>query len=219
MKTFAIAAWSRGLFGLGGLAILLACAATQAAATTITFESLAQAGTSSRDIPGPYIESGYQFVNNVSTFDFGTWQTGNANYPGSTALFNNRQAGVTTLTQVGGGDFSMVSLDLMAFATNSASQTVTFTGTLANNSTVTQSFTVPASGSSITETLFVFTTPGFTDVKSVAFGPQNLPDYQFDNVTVQAVPEASSNRLLFGVALILGLNFLRGRSASRRATA
>jgi hypothetical protein len=194
---------------------LLAGALPPAGATTITFESLAQPGTGANTFAGPYIEAGYQFVNNVTPFDFGNWQTGSANYPGSTALFNDRQTGITTLTQVGGGEFAMVSLDLMAFITNSAAQTITFTGTLPNNSTVTQSFLVPASGSSITENLFVFTNPGFNDVKSVAFGAQNAPDYQFDNVIVNAVPEASSTwlLLLFGLPAMLGLNFLLRRRA------
>ena len=101
----------------------------------------------------------------------------------------------------------------MAFSTNSVAQTITFTGTLPNNSTVTESFNVPASGATITENLFVFTNPSFNDVKSVAFGPQNVPDYQFDNVTVFAVPEASSTSLLLvGLTVAFGLNFLRRRA-------
>lgn len=197
-------------------AVLLASAPSPAAAITITFESLAQAGTGANVFTGPYTEAGFQFVNDTAPFDFGNWRTGDANFPGSTALFNDRQGGITTLTQVGGGEFAIISLDLMAFQINSSAQTITFTGTLPNNSTVTESFNVPASGSTITENLFVFTNPAFNDVKSVAFGPQNLPDYQFDNVTVIPVPEASSSwLLLFGLTATLGLNFLRRRRAQR----
>src|ERR1700736_4623396 len=113
--------------------IIVANAPRPAAATTITFESLAQPGTGANTFTGPYIEAGFQFVNNVSPFDFGNWQTGNANFPGSTALFNDRQTGITTLTLVGGGEFAILSLDLMAFRTNSVAQSVTFTGTLPNH--------------------------------------------------------------------------------------
>lgn len=230
MKTFAIGASpqfsiarssARCLVNIGSvlLAIVLAGAASRAAATTITFESLAFPGSGPPNIvSGPYIESGYQFVNNITPFDFGNWGTEDLRYPGSTALFNLRQGGITTLTQQGGGEFSIVSLDLMAFYVNSPPQFVTFTGTLPDNSTVTQTFFVPPSGNSITETLFVFN-PSFSDVKSVAFGAQDLENYQFDNVTVFAVPEVSSAwLLLFGATTMWGLNFLRRRWASRRAT-
>ena len=201
----------RWFLGMGSVlfAILLAGAPLPAAATTITFESLSQAGTGVNIFTGPYLEAGFQFVNNVAPFDFGNWQTGNANFPGSTALFNDRQGGITTLTLVGSGEFAIISLDLMAFQVNSPAQTLTFTGTRPDNSTVMESFNVPASGSTITENLFVFTNTGFLDVKSVSFAPQNLPDYQFDNVTVNAVPEVSTTwLLLFGLPATLGLNFL-----------
>jgi hypothetical protein len=71
---------------------------------------------------------------------------------------------------------------------------------------------VPASDSTITENLFVFTNPGFNDVTSVMFGPQNVPDYQFDNVTVNAVSEASTTwLLLLGLTATFGLKFLAHR--------
>jgi hypothetical protein len=186
--------------------ILLIGAPAPAAATTITFESLAQPGPGGYGFNGPYTEAGFQFA---SPF-FGVWQTGSPYYPGSTALWNASNGGITTLTQVGGGAFSISSIDLMALYTNNAAQTVTFVGTLPDNSTVTQTFNVPASGSTITENLFLFTNPGFLDVVSVTFAQGLGPFYQFDNVTVGApneVPDSGSTILLmFGsVAALLAL--------------
>jgi hypothetical protein len=210
-------AQSLGLLVMGGalFVILLAGAPSPAAATTITFESLANSGNGSYGFSGPYIEAGFQFASP----SFGVWRTGGYGYPGSTALFDAVYTGMTTLTQVGGGAFSIASIDLMAFEPNTRAQTLTFTGTRPDNSTVTQTFNVPASGGTVTENLFLFTDPGFLDVVSVTFAPQNGPFYQFDNVTVfSEVPESGGTILLmFGsVAALLVLQRVLPRERASR---
>jgi hypothetical protein len=208
------------------LLVLLVCLGLQAftlvnsaQATTITFESLAQPGTGLQIVPTPYIEAGFQFAT-TGGGDFAAWQTGSPNYPGSTALFDNTTGDITTLTQVGGGAFSIASIDLMAAFNNNSAQTLTFIGTRPDNSTVTQTFNVPASGSPITENLFLFTDPGFLDVKSVTFATQNSPFYQFDNVTVNGVPDSGGTILLMfvSVAALLALQRVLPRERGQPVT-
>jgi len=113
-------------------------------------------------------------------------------YTGSVSFSNFAWFGVTRLTRAAGGSFALVSIDLDAFNPTSSlvpggptdtsqPQTVTFTGTRPDGTTVTQAFT--------TDTVFprsqTFVFGGdFAEVVKVEW-PQLGPSFhQFDNIVV-----------------------------------
>jgi hypothetical protein len=201
--------------------ILLVGVPAGASATTITFESLANPGTGLTNHGSLYVESGFQFS---TTAFYSTWNTGDQSYPGSTALFENSRTSTTTLSQVGGGDFSIVSISLAPLYFDVTSpQSVTFTGILPGGLTTTETFLLPGTnGSSTSETLFPFTNPLFSDVTAVQFSQNSAfnAGYQFDNVTVSAlssVPDSGSTILLMLGALV-PLLFLQRKLIRRQVT-
>jgi hypothetical protein len=128
-----------------------------------------------------YTENGFTLTdlkNNV-----GFYTTGNLS---STALYNASVDIRTRLTQVGAGSFTLSSIDLTSLA-GDYSVTVTFTGTRADTSTITQSFTTDT----VLSTLETFNFTDFTNLVSVDWN-QNGSYHQFDNINVSsstAVPE------------------------------
>lgn len=134
-----------------------------------------------------YTEDGFT-VSQVGTQSsqlavFGNQET---RYPGSTALFNNTGNGLIRLTQVGGGAFTLSSIDLTSLNGNNFVP-VTFTGTRADTTTVSQTFTTDA----LLNTLETFNFTNFTNLASVDW-TQASPFHQFDNINVSsstAVPE------------------------------
>ena len=128
-----------------------------------------------------YTESGFT-VSQVGTqrAPLAVWGTQTSQYPGSTALFNNTPNGVIRLTQFGGGAFDLSSIDLTSLVGNN-SVPVSFTGTRADNTTVTQSFTTDA----VLSTLETFNFNNFTNLVSVDWS-QASPYHQFDNINVSA---------------------------------
>jgi len=126
---------------LTGFAALSLIHTTPAQAINIDFQSLEQVNGSFNPIGNTYTEKGFTLdaldPNNYGFSIFGTLASG---YPGSTALFNNTVNGITRLTQVGGGEFDLASIDLTSLNGNN-NVTVGFTGTKADLSTVNQSFT------------------------------------------------------------------------------
>ena len=111
---------------------------------------------------------------------FAVFMTQDSRYPGSTALFNNTIGGLSRLTQVGGGAFNLLSIDLTSLTTNQT-VAVSFTGTRSDNSTIAQSFTTDARLS----TLETFSFTNFTNLVSVDW-TQDDPFHQFDNINVSA---------------------------------
>lgn len=114
-------------------------------------------------------------------------------YLGSVSFSNGAWFGVTRLTRAGGGPFTLVSIDLDTFNTSdwpapappdwSVPQTVTFTGTRADGTTVTQSFTTD---STIRRAETFAFRADFADVTSVEW-PQLSPSFHhFDNVVVSS---------------------------------
>jgi len=111
-------------------------------------------------------------------------------YTGSVTLSNAAWYGITRLTRAGGGVFALVSIDLDTFnpmsemfpggpTDASRPQTVTFTGTRSDGTTVTQAFT--------TDTVFPRVETfrfraDFVDVVKVEWSQLGPPFHQFDNV-------------------------------------
>jgi len=182
--------------------------ALESSAAVLTFESLSSPDDNF-SIGRTYTEQGFILddISTTSAFGFASWGTSNMFFSGSTALINNNDAGLTRLSQVGGGAFSLGNIDLVmlypGFTDDGAD--VTFTGITTDNSIVTQSFHVADAGVQN----FSFSS-NFTNLSSVTW-TDGAMYHQFDNINVAAVPEPESYAMF-----LAGLGLL-GFAARRRA--
>jgi hypothetical protein len=195
---------------LTGFAALFLIDAIPAHAINIDFQSLEQVnGTynfigSGGSVATTYTEKGFTLdaFDSNNYYGFSVWGTLSANYPGSTALFNSTIEGFTRLTQVGNGAFNLASIDLTSLGGN-VNVTVGFTGTKADLSTVTQSFTTD----NVLSTLETFTfNSDFTNLTQVTW-KQDYPFHQFDNINVSAVavPWETDTLSVVGSTVLFGL--------------
>lgn len=183
------------------LAALLATAGFNANAVVMDFNQLTGSGLQSRGYH--YEEDGFQ-LDTTGSQGFYSIHSNDYRYDGSVGFFNDTIDGITRLTKIGGGLFSLDSIDMDSL--NGGYQvTVNFIGTLLNGSTVSTSFRTNAANNLQT---FDFGT-SFDNVTSVAW-TQASPYHSFDNIVVNAaqVPEP-------GTVAMLGLGLL-GVFASRR---
>ncbi|CCI21096.1 conserved exported hypothetical protein [Microcystis aeruginosa PCC 9809] len=191
------------------LAILAPFQAAQA--VIIDFQSLEQNNSGFNNVGFTYTEDGFTLDNLSTPHPFAFFGTQASRYPGSTALFNNTVGGITRLTQNGGGLFDLNSIQLTSLVGNN-SVTINFTGTKADSSTVSQTFTTDA----ILSTLETFTfNSSFTNLVSVQW-IQASPFHQFDNINVTPsatpVPEPSAILGLLGLGLLgIGSQFKQKR--------
>ncbi|WP_373546667.1 hypothetical protein [Chamaesiphon sp.] len=130
---------------LTSFSALSVVAAAPAQSAVLNFESLAVNNPILNDVGTTYTENGFT-VSQVGNqrFQLGVWGTQSVASPGSTALFNNPANGVIRLTQVGGGAFTLSSIDLANLLNSRTSTPVTFSGLSADNSTTAQTFTSSA---------------------------------------------------------------------------
>lgn len=171
------------------LSFVFVVAAQAARAEILDFESLASSGTGLVNVADGYQEDGFKFlsVQMPGNFDaFGVWQTGSQVYPGSTALFNQYQDAVTQLSLVSGGAFDAASINLACMNLSPLPNTVTFVGTRADNSTVTNVITM---GNPSVMTTYAFT--GMSNIVKLEWA-QTPPYNQFDNIIVNPVPEPAT---------------------------
>lgn len=147
-----------------------------------------------------YIEDGFQIAE-AGPNPLATFGTLEPRYPFSTALFSNSISGVLTLTQVGGGAFDLLSIDI-AELDPGFPQFITFTGTLAGGGTVTQSVTPDGPRG-----LQTFTMIGFTNVTQVQWH-QISPFHQFDNINVSTAGSGNSAAPEPATAVLLGTGLL-----------
>ncbi len=190
-------------------------------ATTISFASLSQPGSGMVSEGSSVTEDGFTFSSQDDLFE--VWQASNGNLPSlsaaDTSLFEYFAGSTTTLSD-GGGLFSLSSIDLAPLiAGGSGTFTVQFTGTHADSSIVTQTFTVSDSNPTALST---FDFSNFTDLVSVTFtqgtnsgffAAQDTA-YQFDNVVVStaavATPEPRTLLLsALGFVLLVGATMRR----------
>ena len=211
------------------LALLLAAGTVMAGPVTINFGSLTQPGSTFFGEGGTVTADGFTFTSADSAFAI--WEASSGNLPSlntaDTSLFEFFADSTTTLTD-GGSAFDLDSIDLAPVVAGtgfagSTSFTVTFTGTHADSSTVTQTFTVNDGTPPLLQT-FAFS--GFTNLVKVQF-PQGTNSgffvtqdtaYQFDNVKVatevtSAVPEPGSLLLLGTCLLCLVALFIKRATA------
>jgi hypothetical protein len=170
---------------MNGFLALPVLAIAPAQAVVITFESLAVNDSNFRLVGTTYTESGFT-VSSLSGRGFLTAGTLRSSYPGSTTLFEDRSIALTRLTQVGGGAFDLSSIDLADFTNGGSQPIVNFTGTRADNSTVTQSLQLDALPG-----LQTLNFSGFTNLAKVEWNNTGSFSAQFDNINVSAAGTTS----------------------------
>ncbi|MFY9233836.1 MAG: PEP-CTERM sorting domain-containing protein [Fimbriimonadaceae bacterium] len=196
------------------LAGVLAIGPAAFATHLVNFEDLNNNGTSGYTLYGPSVQSGgYQFDSvfpNGSGAELASWTADiGAPYTGSVALFANYNNDEVMMTQIGGGLFNVVSIDVAdVFRSAGNSLTILLEGTHADNSTTTVQFNMTDSSNLMTYAV------GLSAVKSVRIydgndSSQGLNWFQFDNIST--VPEPASM-----IALGVGaLALLRRRRAAK----
>lgn len=191
--------------GFGALALATMLSAAQpAGASTIKFDALESAGTSLVLVSDPYSEAGFQIVDENQLFYA---QQSHPQYAGSAGLHERVGGGLITLTNTSGMAFDLASIDLSILTIGGTSPAVTFTGQKSGGGSTTQSFTPIAFGF----TTFIFDS-SFVGLTGVSWnqGAGDTNGHQFDNIVVNAVPDAASSLTLLVLALG-GIGALRGR--------
>ncbi len=156
-------------------------AEASAGSVVIDFEALASPGTGFTYLAS-HSEDGFTVADpaNPGNDAFGAPQSGNTDfYQGSTALVGNWPGDATVLTKDDGGEFDVSSIGVAELGTtDTAPIEITFTGTRADASTVSATFTTD--GAPGFET---FAFDGFTALVSLSW-IQVAPYYQFDDIAV-----------------------------------
>jgi hypothetical protein len=161
--------------------ILFAAGASRAA--VVDFESLEHADDQVVSHGSVYTEDGFTVTALVGNLlSNGTLRT---NFSGSTAIYNGFPDGRQQIASTGGATFGLLSIDLTEL--NVTQPTVIFTGQLASDDTVTQSFTLD--GVAFDPQTFVFD-PSFQDLVAVEFAPgapTSDQAFQYDNIVIGGV--------------------------------
>jgi len=199
------------LFAIALFALVISTSASSAAADTITFSGLEQAGNSLVHTTDPYFESGYRIQNGGELYYA---QQSNASYAGSAGLHERIANGLIILTRVGGSPFTLSSIGLSTLMPGGTSPAVVFVGVLSGGGTVTQTFTPTVFGFQT----FVFNS-SFTNLLNVSWhqGTDELFAHQFDNIVVGSAtptPEPAT-MVLFGTGVVGMVAQLRRRRNSK----
>jgi hypothetical protein len=207
------------------LAVILGGSLSAYGSTIINFSSLSQPGDTYSSVGSSYVQQGFTFASS----SLYTWEASSPNLPSlntaDTSLFEFYADATTSVTDAGDAPFTLDSIDLAPLiAGGTGTFDVTFIGTLADSSTVSQTFTV-----SNTAGLQTFDFSGFTNVVSVSFDQgtnvgffeDQDSGYQFDNLVVttsaSSVPEPGSLPFLAMAAVAL-IGFSGYRKGYRRRT-
>jgi hypothetical protein len=176
--------------------------AGDAHATVIDFESLPVCATSSPswcNVGLTYSEKGFTLTAIGTSQDpFLTFAPSDPRYASSKTLYNANVLGITQLTRDGGGLFGITSINLAKDA-RFGDAPITFVGTFADATTVTQSFTIRLG--TLSRFVFANTFQGLTKLE----WKQESPYHQFDDIVLTesgpvSVPESGPP-----IALVAGL--------------
>jgi len=190
------------------VALALALAAAPAQAQIMTFDANACSGSGSVGNAGSFVEDGYSL--SFTGSGWAAWCSAAGGYAGSPAIFENSPGGTISLTQVGGGAFSIFSIDLATVYLGGSAGSAAFTGYINGGGTVQTTFNYLAAAGNPVFNTFYFGA-GWDNLLSVEW-TQDDPYHQFDNVALGApsevVPEPATMTLL--------ATGLAGMAAARR---
>lgn len=171
--------------------IFLGVSSVYADIVVLDFESLSTPGTGYSHLGPLYTEDGFN-LESIPSERLYYYHRDDVNFPGSTALFHLQFPGGITysmLTHTGNFTFDLLSIELSEGHPYMSGPLVTFIGTKSDNSTVTASLTLD--GVFGFET---FTPQGFTDLTALRLTHNNIyfNSFQYDNVTLNVIPEPSA---------------------------
>lgn len=171
-------------------------------ATVLDFESLLINNNSVNFHGDSYSEDGFT-IDETGSRPLGTFGTLESRFVNSTALFADSIGGTLTLTQDGGGPFSLFSIDLNELNGSSVAS-VDFTGITSTNAIVNQTFVLDGVKSTFETFFFNLVFSDLTEVSWV----QSSPFHQFDNITlnVSAVPLPPA--VIAFISAMMGIGFL-----------
>lgn len=174
-------------------------------AAVLDFETLLINNNSVNNQGNSYSEDGFT-INERGRFQLGTFGSGESRFVDSTSLFSRTRNGRLTLTQDGGGAFSLFSIDLNELNRSSAAS-VTFFGRTSSNAIVNQTFVLDGIKSTF-ETFFF--SLAFNDLTRVSW-IQRQSFHQFDNIAlnVSAVPLPPA--VIAFITAMMGVGFLARR--------
>ncbi len=181
-----------------------AVAGVSAQAVIVDFENLLNNGISGFTLYGPTVNSGgfdFTSVTQVGPDAIASWTADSPGfYTGSTAIFANYFTDSLDMTAAGGAVFSVTSIAMADVFLGSTSDTITFTGTLPDLSTV-QEFVQLTDGSSLQN--YALTT--MNGMIRININDSLSNDVQLDNIDATVVPEPATLAVLGlgAVALLL----------------
>ncbi len=189
------------------LGVLASSPTVASAQAVMTFTPAAcETGLNAFRVDDPYIEAGFQTASPL----LGSRCADSEHFAGYAMYIGGSEDGAL-LTKVGGGTFTLNSIDFAQLFANSLGGTFTLTGSVFGGGTVTQTFDLDASIGTPTFATFLFD-PSFTDLTSVSFEPFSGVGYQFDNITLDAESETPEPASL----VLLGSGFAAMIVARRR---
>jgi len=174
-----------------------------AQAVIVDFENLINNGTTGFTLYGPMVSSGgFDFTSVTQTGGdaIASWTIDNPQwYTGSIAIFANYFTDSLDMTAAGGAVFSVTSIDMADVFLGGTGDTITFTGTLPNLTTV-QEQVVLTNGS----TLDTYALTLMNGIIRMNINDSLSNDVQLDNINATAVPEPATLAILgLGVAALL----------------
>jgi hypothetical protein len=195
------------LLGAVGATLLLFTASTAAVAAIIDFEGLAAPGGTASITTSPYVEDGFDLAFPIGISVFDSAQT-NANTTGSAyiQLSNNSAAGPISLSDSGGANFDLTSVDVgSGFDPGFGLSSFNITGHISGGGTTVANV--------VNADVFSTLVLDWTNLTSVDFTFVTGQSAGIDNIVVSSVPLPAAV-WLFGAGLLGLIGIAKSKKAA-----